>query len=46
MTGQKTRSVFERYNIASEGDLDMTAFRLDEASRKAEQELADTVRVG
>jgi integrase len=32
MTGHKTRSVFERYNIVSEGDLDMAARRLDEIS--------------
>ncbi len=30
MTGHKTRSVFERYNIVSEGDLDAVAKRLDE----------------
>jgi len=30
MTGHKTRAVFERYNIVSEGDLDMAARRLDE----------------
>lgn len=29
MTGHKTRSVFERYNIVSNGDLDMAARRLD-----------------
>ncbi len=32
MTGHKTRSVFERYNIVSEGDLDAAARRLDEMS--------------
>jgi hypothetical protein len=30
MTGQKTRSVFERYNIVSEGDFAAAAKRLDE----------------
>ena len=32
MTAHNTRSVFERYNIVSEGDLDMAARRLDEIS--------------
>ncbi|MFB3061625.1 MAG: hypothetical protein ACE10C_09675 [Candidatus Binatia bacterium] len=32
MTGHKTRAVFERYNIESEGDLDMAARRLDNES--------------
>jgi hypothetical protein len=36
MTGHKTRSVFERYNIVSAGDLDQAAKRLNE--------VADTVR--
>jgi len=29
LTGHKTRSVFERYNIVSDGDLSATARRLD-----------------
>ena len=34
MTGQKTRSVFERYNIVSNHDLREAAKRLDAASRR------------
>jgi integrase len=30
MTGHKTRSIFERYNIVSEGDLRDAARKLDE----------------
>ena len=37
MTGHKTRSVFERYNIVSEGDLFEAARKLDEADWKAKR---------
>jgi len=46
MTGRETRSVFERYNIVGEGDLDMAARKLDEASRRFEQAATETVKVG
>jgi integrase len=44
MTGHKTRAVFERYNIVSEGDLNAAGMKLDEASRKAQQEAASVVQ--
>jgi len=34
MTGHKTRSVFERYNIVSSGDLAEAAKKLDEVRRQ------------
>ncbi len=34
MTGHKTRSVFERYNIVSDGDLSDAARKLDLAAKK------------
>lgn len=35
LTGHQTRSVFDRYDITSKGDLKMAAARLDEASGRA-----------
>ena len=40
LTGHKTRSVFERYNIVSEGDLLDAARRLDGSARKTLNEVA------
>ena len=35
LTGHQTRSVFDRYDITSKGDLKIAAARLDEASGRA-----------
>ncbi len=43
MTGHKTRSVFERYNIVSEGDLADAARKLDEAAKNLSGTIAGTV---
>ena len=37
VTGHKTRSVFERYNIVSDGDLRDAAKRLDGATLRAKE---------
>ena len=41
LTGHKTRSVFERYNIVSQGDLFEAAKKLDEVAQKAMQKDAN-----
>jgi hypothetical protein len=41
LTGHKTRSVFERYNIVSSGDLADAARRLDVASGTIEGQSTD-----
>lgn len=43
MTGHKTRAVFERYNIVSEGDLLDAAHKLDEAAKKLTGTITGTV---
>jgi integrase len=43
MTGHKTRSVFERYNIVSTGDFDQAAKRLDEINGHSTGTVTGTV---
>jgi integrase len=45
MTGHKTRSVFERYNIVSSGDLRSAARSLEEAERLRSGTVSGTVQV-
>lgn len=46
MTGHKTRSVFERYNIVSEGDIFDAARRLDFASQTKSQTKSAVLEIG
>jgi len=43
LTGHKILSIFECYNIVSEGNLDMAARKLDEISQKIKRDSADTL---
>ena len=43
LTGHKTRSVFDRYNIVSEGDLDEAARKLNGLNSRAQAELVRQV---
>jgi integrase len=45
LTGHKTRSVFERYNIVSQGDLFEAAKKLDSVSEKAQPKIPTTPRL-
>jgi integrase len=45
MTGHKTRSVFERYNIVSEGDLADAVRRLDAAGKKLTGTITGTISI-
>jgi hypothetical protein len=46
MTGHKTRSVFERYNVASEGDISDAARRPDFASQTKLQTKSAVFEIG
>lgn len=41
MTGHKTRSVFERYNIVSDGDLREAARKLDGMAKSDQRRVAE-----
>ena len=43
MTGHKTRAVFERYNIVSEGDLEEAARRLNDQASTMSGAIANTL---
>jgi integrase len=45
LTGHKTRSVFERYNIVSQGDLFEAAKKLDEAAERFDKRSANETSV-